>query len=507
MLSFSFLFFELDPTTPFFHSLNLHSGIKTMANPIHEALMADVAVQAGEANIGQVLVQEEQGQPPSSFPSSLPRRCVSSLSSLCQIQILRQIHTVASKMEEEYMDTWMQKLSAKNLDLEQSTNIRLSELNTEEVVLKFRSQQEEEMQRRKEEFLSGQEGQNGDKNTTGGKVRGNGNRLLKWMYNNTDVICSFQTKKKRKAKGARKAPYGKVPLTEEALLKKLQPKMINGIPSGVDPASYIQYRKCKYVEDIKAVRTFLCDQLNPGVLNELMATLHNIAQFNEKQEHGLLTLQAMLMNTNVNHFKMASAKFYQNFQHDGMSLDNHIETKIGTTILHFTLVEGSRMTHLSLERCACDSLLKVLADVAPNLKYLNINRSMVSDQGLFYLCGIEKGIERERPKLARRCKDDKKEEAKLVSNECPQWVKKRPGCEYLDHLYCEGLSKIPWISVSAWMGQIQNVPVDSGFVAVLVYLPQLKVFITEFGARVVVSFEKAFTKYLNKKKMVMPELR
>ncbi len=40
--------------------------------------------------------------------------------------------------------------------------------------------------------------------------------------------------------------------------------MISGIPEGVGDAEYIEYRKCKYVEDIKAVRGFLTKTLSPG---------------------------------------------------------------------------------------------------------------------------------------------------------------------------------------------------------------------------------------------------
>jgi hypothetical protein len=44
-----------------------------------------------------------------------------------------------------------------------------------------------------------------------------------------------------------------------------------------------------------------------------MSTMYNIAQYNDKHEHGLLTLQAMLMNEAVADFRIAPAKFYKNF--------------------------------------------------------------------------------------------------------------------------------------------------------------------------------------------------
>jgi hypothetical protein len=117
------------------------------------------------------------------------------------------------------------------------------------------------------------------------------------------------------------------------------------------------------------------------------------------------------------------------------NLWDKVETRMGTTILHFMLSEGARLVHLDLERCACDSLLKLLATSAPNLKYLNINRSVVSDEGLLYLCGLEKDWGKgTRERLSRSCKEEKVEEMKLVVNDQPKWIKKMPGCQKLTHL-------------------------------------------------------------------------
>ncbi len=57
-----------------------------------------------------------------------------------------------------------------------------------------------------------------------------------------------------------------------------------------------------------------------------------------------------------------------------------MDTRIGTTILHFTLLEGSALTHLNLGKACCDSVMKVVAEKAVNLKYLNISGSVVTDQ-------------------------------------------------------------------------------------------------------------------------------
>ena len=56
-----------------------------------------------------------------------------------------------------------------------------------------------------------------------------------------------------------------------------------------------------------------------------------------------------------------------------------MESRIPTTILHYTLVEGTALVNIDLEKCACDSLLKILAQVAPNVKYLGWNSIELRD--------------------------------------------------------------------------------------------------------------------------------
>ena len=142
-----------------------------------------------------------------------------------------------------------------------------------------------------------------------------------------------------------------------------------------------------------------------------MATMCNLAKYNDKSEYGLLTLQAMLMNKNIADFRIAPPMLHTNFAGAGKGVGNHgplaptlgekVETRIPTTILHYTLIEGAALVNIDLEKCACDSLLQILAQVAPNVRYLNISHSMVSDKGLMYLCGVEKSIG-SRQRLARK---------------------------------------------------------------------------------------------------------
>lgn len=269
----------------------------------------------------------------------------------------------------------------------------------------------------------------------------------------------------------------------------------------------------------RTIRTYLTNHLSVPVLRDLMATMCNLAKYNDKSEYGLLTLQAMLMNKHIADFRIAPPMLHTNFAPvKGMgvsgahgphasSLSEKVETRIPTTILHYTLVEGTALVNLDLEKCACDSLLKILAQVAPNVKYLNISHSMVSDQGLLYLCGVEKS-RGSRQRLARKCKEQKDEEKKLVTNETPKWEKRWIACDKITHLLAEELRQIDWSGVGAYkdhghMHTYQRkyynhpaVPIDSGFVAVLAYLKDLRVLVSEVGARAV----HAWTRLQCKKK-------
>lgn len=331
-------------------------------------------------------------------------------------------------------------------------------------------------------------------------------------------------------------------------------EMVGGVPAGVPPSEYIEYRKCKYVEDIRDVRVHLTDNLNPMVMADLMATMYNISQFNNKHEHGLLTLQAMLANSGTKCFRIAPAKFHKNFSvgsgsggggansaylsslihinnaaaaaGNGGFLANggggpnfmnptsrspgsntfgdNVESRIGTTLLHFTLKELTGLTTLDLEKCACDSLLLVLSEVSPHLKYLNISGSAVSDQGLLYLAGVGMGKAR-RSDLQRECKTKSQARQQLVRDVTPRnWVKQRGGCKNLVHLGVANLQRVVW---PAMMGSAYteccNVPLDSGFVAILMFLPKLEVLVSEVGARAVQSYCRNYFKW----KKPVPQLK
>ena len=61
-----------------------------------------------------------------------------------------------------------------------------------------------------------------------------------------------------------------------------------------------------------------------------------------------------------------------------------------------------------------------------------------------------------------------------------------PGCAKLTHLEAESLSlRWPYWSWTMKYYNRPSVPIDSGFVAALAFLPELAVLITEVGARAV----------------------
>jgi len=481
------------------------------------------------------------------------RRSPAPLSLLCQIQVLKPLLNKASSMERDYMDVWCNQLSLVHRTVEEETNIRGPDFNTEEVVQKYRAHEELVIQRKKAKAWDTMRKQL-EQRTKKKKGKAGKEEKSKTV---TSVVkrpgVATRASKRREAAEA-VAPYRKTrkpsmwhpdedeevpgdPRSSDFTVDKWgqpanwprywRPKVVRGIPEWALAKNYIQYRKCKYIEDIRTIRTYLTSHLSAPVLRDLMATMCNLAKYNDKSEYGLLTLQAMLMNKHIADFRIAPPMLHNNFAAVGKgigvsgahgshapTLSEKVESRIPTTILHYTLVEGTSLVNIDLEKCACDSLLKILAQVAPNVKYLNISHSMVSDKGLMYLCGVEKS-RGSRKRLTRKCKEQKDEEKKLVTNETPKWEKKWNACDKITHLLAEELRQIDWSGVGAYkdhghMHAYQRkyynhpaVPIDSGFVAVLAYLRDLRVLVSEVGARAV----HALTRLQSKRKVTKFSLK
>jgi hypothetical protein len=125
-----------------------------------------------------------------------------------------------------------------------------------------------------------------------------------------------------------------------------------------------------------------------------------------------------------------------------------------------------------------------------HLKYLNISSSFCTDRGLLDLCGVQPDRTAARPRLHRSCKR-RKEETRLVSNVVPRWVRlEGRGALNLTHVEAKSLNNIQWDQGSSVYQYLdyQQVPLDAGFVALLTFLPKLKVLKTDMGGRAVLSF-------------------
>ncbi len=209
-----------------------------------------------------------------------PLRAPRSLSHLTRVALVRQVHLVACNLEQDYIDRWLEReLSLENKELERRLDLRGGDYDTAHVVKRFRETQEEVMRLRLRTAARVQQQNSGRGDAAGGKKSGRKGR-----------------------RGSSKAvPLHIAERTEADLRLSLQPRVVSGIPEGVADAEFIEYRKCKYVEDVAAVRQWLEGSLGPGALGDLMETMCDIAAYNDKADQGLLTLQTMLTtdrNTN-----------------------------------------------------------------------------------------------------------------------------------------------------------------------------------------------------------------
>ncbi len=65
---------------------------------------------------------------------------------LCQVSVLKQVHLIASRMESEYFDTWLQcQLEADNRAAEQRLDIRGPECDTRDVVKRYQDRAKDDL--------------------------------------------------------------------------------------------------------------------------------------------------------------------------------------------------------------------------------------------------------------------------------------------------------------------------------------------------------------------------
>ena len=260
------------------------------------------------------------------------------------------------------------------------------------------------------------------------------------------------------------------------------------IPEGVDREEYIKYRKCLYLDRIRQSREELVSVLSSPAIDHLHQLLMCIYRRNkEPVEKGVFTLQSMLMTEFTSSFLISSETFYNNFKQLRGTGFRNIDSRMGPTILRSCLTDGRKLTNLALEGVCTDSLLELVAQVATNLKYLNINHSLVTDRGLIDLVGIKLGSAGSRPKLDRVCKPKQFPVDKVVKNSTPRWSKiEGRGAVNLVHVEAYKLNRIQWpIGHIGHYSDNPQIPIDSGFVALLTYLPKLRILMTEVGGKAV----------------------
>ena len=230
--------------------------------------------------------------------------------------------------------------------------------------------------------------------------------LRKYNEMTKDIKTAKQTKRgnksKRGVKDKSKEGGKEVPDPPEVLEQ--------GIPAGVVPEEYIQYRKCLYLDSIQRWKAELVANLSPPTMEHLLNLLTTIfRRSRETNELGIFSLQALLV-TEFTHSFLINATSYnpfycasKSFLPDCYRVTEHM---IGPTILRQTLLDARRLTSLALERVCTDKLLELVGTHITNLKYLNISQSLVTDRGLLDLVGVRTKVVGTRKRLPRTCKSN-----------------------------------------------------------------------------------------------------
>ena len=221
-------------------------------------------------------------------------------------------------MERDYMDVWCNQLSLAHRTVEEETNIRGPDFNTEEVVEKYRAHEELVIQRKKmkawdtmrkqlEQRTKKKKGKaekegrpswdtlsNAPKalpalpmkelaKRHGVATRYNSKFLAMIIINVNRILLLPRASKRREAVEAA-APYRKThhhkpsmhdedvprdPRSSDFSVDKWgqpanwprywRPKVVRGIPEWALAKNYIQYRKCKYIEDIRYATAYNLD--------------------------------------------------------------------------------------------------------------------------------------------------------------------------------------------------------------------------------------------------------
>jgi len=419
-----------------------------------------------------------------------------SLTDLAGLTVLQRLSQKAVRQEHEYMEKWRNKLSQNLANIEE--NMSLNNVDPTEVIQqvsgKLKEQEEKmrvarEQQRKKrmeEEMMENKRVTRGTKRRAQEQpgIPNNGKKY-------TSNWAPAQT------------------FNDSSLRSNLMPFLrykITGIPVGVDVEEYIRYRKCLYLENVRNMREKIQSALTPTAIQSLLNLIYRMegGHPTDYSQLGVFTLKVMLLNQFSQNFRMSFNDLHKIFSPKFLVMENYhrpnnIENRIGPTVLRNSLLEAASLSHLSLEQTCTDNILECVGKVARNITYLNISGSCVSDQGLLNLVGVENDGSLSRKHLSRSCKQNISNAETLVKDKNPRWIKlKDRGAENLTFLEAFSLTDLNWPSRFS----IKNspiVPIDAGFVAILDFVPGLKVLNTEVGCRAVTAFSK-YQKFKRKSK-------
>ena len=181
--------------------------------------------------------------------SELPSKPIRSLQLLCQIEVVKNLYTKATSLERDYFDDFCGNLIVSHQKLEQEIDVRPETLDPAKIVIDFE---------RKKAERDAEEAQK--------KLKGR----------NIKIVSAANQSPKRLRSSTRKSkkPYETLiettPISANLVVeveKKVHPtthlmriahlKELGKIPKGFTAADYIRYRKCKFIQEIDAVRQYL----------------------------------------------------------------------------------------------------------------------------------------------------------------------------------------------------------------------------------------------------------
>ena len=428
-------------------------------------------------------------------------RPIRSLQVLCQLEVLQTLHRKAEDLEANYFTKFLEEgLQFNQKTYERIVDVRYENLEKEVTTFEATLKYKLELEAKKE--LKGRI------KTASGKT----------VPRREGLRSSARLAKPYK----KEEPPAPAPPTCEIVLRNLQRENRERvIPKGITSHNFIFYNKCKLMHKIQQIRDCLTSTLNRSAMNHLLVVWQNVMEYFNKERTSFVLMEAMLITSETTQINLAPLKFWRNLMSHRPSislsshyhrLPDHMETRSESTLIHFALTNGSSLTQIKMAGSACDSFLKVIVENCLSLKYLDISDSYVSDWGLYEISGLTV-VQNRSARLPRRCKmqNGAGQEKNYVHEEM---VKTKRGLPNLTHLIANNLKSISWpprsspkkninppnhffsyhtISMTGYTDYINasaGCPKDSGFVLCLKHLPNLKVYMTEIGARAIDIFSR-----------------